>query len=84
MNPTAPAGVFSEGGPAVEMQEITVVIDKDGQVRVEVRGVKGASCLDVTRGLEEALGGQVEDRQMTPEAQEVGEEVRQQQWNKGG
>ena len=84
MNPTAPAGVFSEGGPAVEMQEITVVIDKDGQVRVEVRGVKGASCLDVTRGLEEALGGQVEDRQMTPEAQEVAEEVRQQQWNKGG
>ena len=84
MNPQAPAGVFSEGGPAVEMQEITVVIEKDGQVRVEVRGVKGASCLDVTRGLEEALGGQVEDRQMTPEAQEVGEEVRQQQFNRGG
>ena len=84
MNPQAPAGVFSEGGPAVEMQEITVVIDKDGQVRVEVRGVKGASCLDVTKGLEEALGGQVEDRQMTPEAQEVGEEVRQQQFNRGG
>jgi len=68
----------------VEMQEITVVIEKDGQVRVEVRGVKGGSCLDVTRGLEEALGGQVEDRQMTPEAQEVGEEVRQQQFNRGG
>jgi len=68
----------------VEMQEITVVIEKDGQVRVEVRGVKGGSCLDVTRGLEEALGGQVEDRQMTPEAQEVGEEVRRQQFNKGG
>ena len=84
MNPQAPAGVFSEGGPAVEMQEITVVIDKDGQVRVEVRGVKGGACLDVTKGLEEALGGQVEDRQMTPESQEVGEEVRQQQWNKGG
>ena len=84
MNPTAPAGVFSEGGPAVEMQEITVVIEKDGQVRVEVRGVKGTSCLDVTKGLEEALGGQVEDRQMTPEAQEVGEEVRQQQFNRGG
>ena len=68
----------------MEMQEITVVIEKDGQVRVEVRGVKGGSCLDVTKGLEEALGGQVEDRQMTPEAQEVGEEVRQQQFNRGG
>ena len=84
MSPKAPAGVESEGGTAVEMQEITVVIEKDGQVRVEVRGVKGASCLDMTKGLEEALGGQVEDRQMTPEAQEVGEEVRQQQFNKGG
>ena len=68
----------------MEMQEITVVIEKDGQVRVEVRGVKGTSCLDVTRGLEEALGGKVEDRQMTPEAQEVGEEVRRQQFNRGG
>ena len=68
----------------MEMQEIDVIIEKDGRVRIEVRGVKGTSCLDLTRGLEAALGGQVEDRQMTPEAQEVGEEVRQQQFNRGG
>ena len=68
----------------MELQEIEVFIDRDGQVRVEVRGVKGGACLDVTRGLEEALGGQVEDRQMTPEAQEHGEEIRQQQFNRGG
>ena len=68
----------------MEMQEIEVVIDKDGTVKVEVRGVKGTSCLDLTRDLEAALGGQVEDRQMTAEAQEtVGEQVAQQQRLKG-
>jgi hypothetical protein len=68
----------------MEMQEIEVIIEKDGQVRIEVRGVKGPSCLDLTKGLEEALGGQVEDRQMTPESQEVSEQVEQQQWLQGG
>ncbi|HXG10503.1 MAG TPA: DUF2997 domain-containing protein [Gemmataceae bacterium] len=52
----------------MDLQEIDVFIDKNGQVRVEVRGVKGMSCLDVTRGLEAALGGQVIDRQWTAEA----------------
>ena len=69
----------------MEMQEIDVFIDKDGQVRIEVRGVKGPSCLDLTKGLEAALGGQVEDRQMTPESQEAAPEgVRQQEWLTGG
>jgi hypothetical protein len=69
----------------MEMQEIDVIIEKDGQVRIEVRGVKGTSCLDLTRGLEAALGGQVEDRQMTPESQEAAQEgVRQQEWLSGG
>jgi len=68
----------------MELQEIDVVIDKDGQVRLEVRGVKGPSCLDLTRSLEAALGGRVEDRQMTPESQEVVQGVPQQQWLTGG
>lgn len=54
----------------MEMQEIEVFIDKDGKVRIEVRGVKGGTCLDLTAALEAALGGQVENRQLTPEAQE--------------
>ncbi|MBN1954051.1 MAG: DUF2997 domain-containing protein, partial [Anaerolineae bacterium] len=41
----------------METQEIEVFIDKDGQVRIEVRGVKGESCLDLTQALEAALGG---------------------------
>jgi len=54
----------------MELQEIDVFIEKDGQVRIEVRGVKGESCLELTAALEEALGGQVESREMTGEAYE--------------
>jgi hypothetical protein len=52
----------------MELEEIEIIIDKDGQVQIEVRGVKGAACLDLTRDLEAALGGEVELRQMRPEA----------------
>ncbi len=65
----------------MELQEIEVFIDKDGRVRVEVRGVKGPGCLDVTKSLEAALGNQVEERQMTPEAAETAQErLHDQQW----
>ncbi len=33
-----------------------------------MRGVKGGACLDLTAGLEAALGGDVASREMTPEA----------------
>jgi len=52
----------------MEVQEIEVFIDADGNVELQVRGVKGEGCLDLTRQLEESLGGQVERRKMTPEA----------------
>ena len=54
----------------MEFQEIEVLIDQDGKVYIQVRGVKGTACLDITRELEEALGGQIELREMTPEALE--------------
>ena len=45
-----------------------------------MRGVKGMSCLDLTRDLEAALGGKILDRQLTPEAVELpsGEDLHQQ------
>ncbi len=58
----------------MELQEIDVFIEKDGQVRVEVRGVKGMSCLDITKELEDALGGQIEDREMHHEAYETAQQ----------
>ncbi|MBV9468155.1 MAG: DUF2997 domain-containing protein [Abitibacteriaceae bacterium] len=65
----------------MELQEIEVFIERDGQVRLEVRGVKGMSCLDLTSAVEAALGGQVEAREMSPEAYEtVAESVQEQQW----
>ena len=58
----------------MELQEVDVFIEKDGQVRIEVRGVKGQSCLTVTKDLEKILGGQIQSREMTPEANETGQE----------
>lgn len=52
----------------MEVQEIEVTIGKNGKVQVHVRGVQGEGCLEITRALEAALGGEVELREMTPEA----------------
>lgn len=57
----------------MELQQIDVFIDKHGQVRIEVRGVAAGRCLDLTRELETALGGQITQRQMTHEA--LGESI---------
>ena len=54
----------------MEVQEIEVTIDENGQVQIHVSGVKGEACLEITRPLEQALGGQL-TREMTPEALEV-------------
>ena len=53
----------------MEVQEIEVTIDENGQVQIHVTGIKGDACLDITRPLEQALGGQL-TRTMTPEAME--------------
>lgn len=67
----------------MELQEIRIAIAEDGSVRVEVDGVKGMGCLDVTRALEEALGGEVE-REMTPEAYEQEQELENRDWLQDG
>jgi hypothetical protein len=58
----------------MDLQEIEVFIDKNGQVRLEVRGVKGNTCLQLTEDLEAGLGGQVASRQMTSEAVEASQQ----------
>jgi len=67
----------------MELQEIEVFIEKDGRVLIQVRGAKGLTCLDLTRELEEALGGQIEAREMTPEAYEVIQDQVQRRLNQG-
>jgi hypothetical protein len=54
----------------VDVQEIDLVIEKDGQVHLHVRGVKGTSCRELTAEVEVVLGGTVASRQMTHEAYE--------------
>jgi hypothetical protein len=54
----------------MELQEIEVLIDKDGQVIMHVRGIKGKDCIELTREVEAALGSQVTLREMTPEFQD--------------
>ena len=61
------------------MPEIEIVVSKDGTVTVEAKGVVGASCLDLTKALEVALGS-VESRSCKTEfyeQAEAGEQVAQ-------
>jgi DUF2997 family protein len=50
-------------------QDIEIVINAKGEVTFEVKGVKGGSCLDETKFLEQALGGDaaIVDQQKTSE-----------------
>ena len=54
-------------------QDIEIVISPTGEVSFTVKGVKGASCIDETKFLEDALGGGVIDRQKTGEYYEQSE-----------
>ena len=38
------------------MQEIRLIIGKDGKVNIDVAGVKGSACQDLTKSIETALG----------------------------
>ena len=68
----------------MELQEIDVFVEKDGQVKIEVRGVKGMSCLDLTKDLEAVLGDRVTNRELTSEADETSQAVvQEQQWQWG-
>ena len=63
----------------MELQEIDIFVEKDGQIKIEIRGAKGLQCLDLTKDLETVLGSQILDREMTPEADESSEQVAWQQ-----
>jgi hypothetical protein len=56
-------------------QDIEIVITPKGEVTFRVKGVKGGSCLDETKFLEAALGGDaaVVDQQKTSEFYEQSE-----------
>jgi hypothetical protein len=59
----------------MELHEVEVVIDANGEVQIEVRGVKGHACLDLTDDLVAALGGEVREQELTAEADEEPSQV---------
>lgn len=67
----------------MELQEIEVTIERNGQVKVHVQGVKGMSCVDLTQDLEAILGGAIEERDLTAEAHEEPQGERIQQGEQG-
>lgn len=48
-----------------DIQEIDVTVDRDGNVHIEVRGVRGPGCEALTAELERMLGGVVAERRHT-------------------
>ena len=60
-----------------EIQEIDVFISTEGEVKIQVRGVKGQKCLEITRGIENALGGKILQREHTDELNQSEQELDQ-------
>lgn len=54
----------------MNLEEVEITINKNGEVEIHVRGAKGKECLALTADLEESLGGVVISREWTPEALE--------------
>ena len=56
-------------------KEIEIVINAKGEVTFQMKGMKGGGCLDETKFLEQALGGDaaVVDQQKTSEYYESAE-----------
>ena len=61
-------------------QDIEITISPTGEVAFVVKGVKGASCLDETKFLEQALGGEILVREPTSEYYEQGEGAGARTW----
>lgn len=51
------------------MDKVTITIAPDGTPKIEVNGVKGKACKDITKTVERALGSVVSDKE-TPEMYE--------------
>ena len=60
-----------------EKKELEITIGPDGEVQVLVKCIKGASCVDETKFLEDALGNTIESRELTDEYYEQPQTVNQ-------
>jgi hypothetical protein len=51
----------------MDIEEVQVTLLPDGTVQIQVNGIKDNTCLEITRELEQALGGSIISRVMTQE-----------------
>ena len=47
------------------MQEMKIIISKSGQVTIDVSGIKGSGCKNLTKALEKALGTTTKSKKKT-------------------
>lgn len=66
-----------------KIQEIDLVIGPNGKVTIEVRGVSGGKCEDLTSELEAILGGKVTTRDYKPSYHEQSSSEQQALSNQG-
>lgn len=52
---------------------IDIFIHPDGKIEMQVKGIKGRKCLDLTKDLENALG-KIIGRKLTPECFQLEEQ----------
>ena len=55
-----------------QRKELEITISPTGEVSVQVKCIPGQSCIEETKFLEDALGNQVTDRQLTAEYYQQG------------
>jgi hypothetical protein len=56
----------SNQGEEIMPGELEIIIQKDGKIEIQVRGVKGKTCLNLTQKIEQQLGV-VEKKQLSSE-----------------
>jgi len=54
----------------MKKQIITIDVDEKGNVSIDVEGVDGHKCLDITKSIEEKLGGEI-DRKMKKDSKNI-------------
>lgn len=50
-----------------QRKELEITISPSGEVSVQVKCVPGQACVEETKFLEEALGGEIKSRELTSE-----------------
>jgi len=61
------------------MEKITLKISPDGSIQAETHGIKGKSCLNYIRVIEQLTGARVVDSDFTPEYRETPQLLTQEQ-----